>query len=232
MHSKYGGRNVLQTEPLSFDQRQAELFQPGGMDLTGHFQDVSATGTSIPGTVVKVCAVVKRHVDVLLDRDSVFDGGDPDLLGEVVDCRPHWIEEGYPDQAVPLQEHASRVSTALGLGKSQVARILGVSRTTLYDWIKGKIEPQGENAERLGILGRVTAQVCHDTERPLYHRFVDAPLEGESRSIVDLLLSDEWDELELSRLLRRARDLTTERDDRIGSSSRQEDILIDNLTGL
>jgi len=230
MHSKFGELNLLQAKPLSFENQRAMLFQPGAIFAGNSIPDVAATGTDVTSGkgfyVYMVPATIKSP-----SHGSDFEQGNV-ILADIIDCSPRWIEKGSSRQAIPLREDASLISTALGLGKSQVARFLGVSRTTLYDWIKGKIEPQGENAARLRALGRLTVEVCRDTRRPLYHRFVEAPLEGESESILDLLLREQWDEAELARLLHRARYLTTERDKRIGSTSRQEDILIDNLTGV
>jgi len=169
---------------------------------------------------------------------------DRPILGQIIDQSARWTSasraSSVASQSIPLREHASLASTVLGLGKSQIARILGVSRMTLYDWIKGEIEPQGRNAVRLASLGRLTTEISRDTERPLYHRFVETPLEGEPSSILELLLQDEWDEQQLLALLQRARDLTAERDRRIGASARapqpprtqQEAILTDNLTAL
>jgi len=147
-------------------------------------------------------------------------------------------EPATPDPATPFREHAALASHALGLGKSQVARILGVSRVTLYDWLSGKREPkEGDNPERLRALGGLAAEVCTATQRPIYHRFVEHPLPGQAASILDLLMQPEWDLPRIRNLLHEARRLTTERDQHIAansppakmSDSKRHGIFIDNM---
>lgn len=160
----------------------------------------------------------------------------------IVDQSPRLIEEhkSIDLNAIPFSEHASLVSTALGLGKSDVARILGISRPTLYSWIKGTSEPrENDHPERLRLLGELTRQICKDTARPLYHRYVEAPLPNQSASIFSLLQTEQWDSSKISDLLAEARRLTTERDSRLGhgmpvnvSKAKQDNNLIDNSIAL
>lgn len=153
----------------------------------------------------------------------------------IIDQTPRFISEDNAS-VIPYSEHASLVSTVLGLGKSDIARILGVSRPTLYSWIKGSSEPKENNhPERLRTLGELTLACCTETKRPLYHRFVEEPLPGETDSILNLLLAEQWDLDRLQQLLTEARRLTAERDQRLGhaipvktSRSRQESNLLDN----
>lgn len=153
----------------------------------------------------------------------------------IIDQAPRFISEDNVT-VIPYSEHASLVSTALGLGKSDIARILGVSRPTLYSWIKGSSEPKENNhPERLRTLGELTLVCCTETKRPLYHRFVEESLPGETDSILNLLLAEQWDLDRLQQLLMDARRLTAERDQRLGhaipiktSRSRQESNLLDN----
>jgi transcriptional regulator with XRE-family HTH domain len=110
----------------------------------------------------------------------------------------------------------SLITSFIGLGKSQVATIFGVSRQTLYDWLKGKIEPTGPNADRVGILSRAMASSCHGLRRPLYHVFVtEAPARGEA-SIIELLEQENWDERELTQAFEHARRLNDERAQQFG----------------
>ena len=171
---------------------------------------------------------VMSHIStspVLLDLREAF---------AAVVCQP-------PDPAaMPFSERALLVCSSLGISKSELARIFGVSRPALYAWVSGESEPQGANAQRLRILGLLVTEVCRETRRPLFHRFVNEPLPGETESIVDVLLSDAWDEPRLRRLFAEARRLTTERDARIArakldlvsTADVQEKALHDNLVAL
>jgi DNA-binding XRE family transcriptional regulator len=142
------------------------------------------------------------------------------------------------DIAIPYSEHATFISMYLGLGKSDIAKILGISRPTLYAWISGESEPHVDNhKELLCRLGKMLAIHCGNSHRPLYHRFVEERLPNQDRSILELLLEKPWDEDRIKGLLFVAHQLTTERDRRLGyahheiglSRQRQEANLLDNL---
>jgi len=159
----------------------------------------------------------------------------------LVEEAPCFIQDKAPDAAaIPFKELASLVSTALGLGKSDIARILGVSRPTLYSWIKGSSEPkENDHPDRLRGLGELTLEICRESSRPLYHRFVEEPLPGQTISILALLQAKSWNRPLLCSLLADARHLTMERDRHLGhdvpitvSRSQQENNLLDNSTAL
>jgi len=108
---------------------------------------------------------------------------------------------------------ATLVSAMLGLGKSDIARILGVSRPTLYAWLSGASEPlDGSHSELLRRLAGLVTSCCRGSSRPLYYRYVEEPLQDESRSIRDLLLLRPWDDSRIRRLLSEARRKTDERE--------------------
>ncbi len=141
--------------------------------------------------------------------------------------------------AVPLREHIARISSDLGLGKSDVARIFDISRPTLYSWIKGETEPkEGRQAERVRELGELVATATQPNQAPLYDRFIEHALPGETASILKHLRQAEWDLPTLQRLLIDARRLTDERGRRLlaqpGAISKQrsDGTLADNLIDL
>jgi hypothetical protein len=141
--------------------------------------------------------------------------------------------------SVPLREHAARISADLGLGKSDIARIFDISRPTLYSWIKGETEPkEGRQAERVRQLGELVAAVSLPNPAPIYDRFVEYALPGETSSILDYLRQPEWDKATLQRLLTDARRLTDDRSRRLlaqaGTSTRNrgDGRLADNLIDL
>lgn len=125
-----------------------------------------------------------------------------------------------------LQPKAPRISSDqvrlitsfIGLGKSQVATIFGVSRQTLYDWLKGKIEPTGANANRVSMLSRSMAPACQNLRRPLYHGYITESLHQGEISILALLKQETWSERELAHAFEQARLLTDEREQQLGLS--------------
>ena len=160
----------------------------------------------------------------------------------IIDQAPRFVQKNNSNNStvIPFSEYASLVSSALGLGKSDIARILGISRPTLYSWIKGDSEPrENDHPERLRTLGELTSEICKKSKRPLYHRFVEEPLPLQTISILNHLLAQQWDLDKLRELLSEARRLTSERDQRLGhdtpikvSQSKQESNLLDNSIAL
>lgn len=160
----------------------------------------------------------------------------------IIDKTPRFIPDAKTQTAAskPFKYYASLISTALGLGKSDIARILGVSRPTLYSWIKGTSEPkENDHPERLRTLGEWMDDICRESSRPLYHRFVEAPMPGRTDSILSLLQTERWDKERLRELLAEARRLTMERDRHLGNDvpvavalTRQKNNLLDNSMAL
>lgn len=130
----------------------------------------------------------------------------------------------------------SSVLATLGLTKTQLASALGLTRQAIYGWLKGA-EPSVAHFERMSRLAIMLEDVCQDTRRPLYRRFVFNSIAEGLPSIVDILQQDPWDFDALRSALREARRLTSERDrdiarKRLESIARQrvhEQEQLDNL---
>jgi hypothetical protein len=200
----------------------------------------NVTSIFLMGATLGVVTVIWRPT-VQNDLDSSSYKTKPNQL-IIVDQTPRFVENNISNDstAIPFSEYASLVSSALGLGKSDIARILGISRPTLYSWIKRTSEPrENDHPERLRTLGELTVEICKESKRPIYHRFVEEPLPNQTSSILNFLLAKEWNSGQLRQLLAEARRLTSERDQRLGhvtpikvSQSKQESNLLDNSIAL
>jgi hypothetical protein len=114
------------------------------------------------------------------------------------------------------KDQVALITRFIGLGKSHVASLLHVSRQTLYDWLKGVMEPTGDHARRVAMLARVMAPACVRLQRPLFHGYITtAPKDGET-SIQDLLAAAVWDESALRAAFLMARQRTDVRDRELG----------------
>ena len=109
-------------------------------------------------------------------------------------------------QALPVAAQLKELQAALSLNKSQLARILRVTRPTLYEWYQGK-EPNATNSERIRNLLRVLVRVTVSGARPLNARFIRRPMDADEPSLLDLLCGDPLDEELVVGALERARDL-------------------------
>ena len=90
-------------------------------------------------------------------------------------------------------EQMQELQAALSLNKSQLARILRVSRPALYEWFRGK-EPNPANTERLHTLLRCLVRARASGTSPLNARFVRQPAELDGPTLLELLSEERIDE--------------------------------------
>ena len=115
--------------------------------------------------------------------------------------------------ALSVVDQMRELLAALSLNKSQLAKILRVTRPTIYDWFQGK-EPNAANAGRLHTLLRVLARASVSGAAPLNARFVRQPMELQEPPLLELLGEEEIDETQAVRALEKARaaaDVATKR---------------------
>jgi len=87
------------------------------------------------------------------------------------------------------QSPADRISvirSSLSLSTNELARILGVQRSTVYTWMHEEVEPQSENLSRLNALLEVAKHWATLTDLPMGED-VRLPHFVHGNSIVDLL---------------------------------------------
>ena len=87
---------------------------------------------------------------------------------------------------LPVARQVRELQAALSLNKSELARILRVTRPTVYDWLDGG-EPNTDNVARIGQLLRLVAQARVSSRNPLFPRFVRSPLDAGGQALLDLL---------------------------------------------
>ena len=88
--------------------------------------------------------------------------------------------------ALPVARQVRELRAALSLNKSELARILRVTRPTVYDWLDGG-EPNPDNVARIGQLLRLVSQARVSSRNPLFPRFVRSPLDPGGQALLDLL---------------------------------------------
>lgn len=107
---------------------------------------------------------------------------------------------------------------ALSLSKAQLAKVLGVSRPTLYDWLNDR-EPKLENAQRLSTLLRLLSEADITSAEPLRPRFLRCSLGEGKPSLLEALCAEALDERLVVALMRELRALAVASDARPAPSS-------------
>ena len=82
------------------------------------------------------------------------------FLGEysspiLVRVAPHDAGVSISSSEPPVHAQVRSVLEYFGLSKSDLAKILGITRPTLYAWLDGHIEPKSENTRRLVALASI-----------------------------------------------------------------------------
>jgi transcriptional regulator with XRE-family HTH domain len=121
----------------------------------------------------------------------------------VVDCRPskHTLKLVTPEAsagfrkvvALSIVEQMQELLAALSLNKTELAKILRVTRPTIYEWFRGKV-PKLANAQRLQALLGLLSRASVSGANPLNARFVRQPIELGAPSLIDLLSEEHLDE--------------------------------------
>ena len=90
-------------------------------------------------------------------------------------------------------EQMKEVQAALSLNKSQLARVLRVSRPALYEWFRGK-EPNPANTDRLHSVLRCMVRARASGTSPLNVRFVRQSADLDGPALLELLSEERIDE--------------------------------------
>lgn len=112
---------------------------------------------------------------------------------------------------LPIARQVRELQAALSINKSELARVLGVSRPTVYDWLDGG-EPNADNRSRIRTLLRLLSESQVSSNNPLFPRFVRSRLEPGNQVLLKLLSEDTIDEATAKNLVRRAKALGDEID--------------------
>ena len=113
----------------------------------------------------------------------------------------------------PVAEQVQELLASLSLNKSQLARILHVTRPTIYEWLQGN-RPNYTNAKRLNALLGVLDRASVSSSNPLNARFVRHPLELGLPPLVELLGAEQVDVNRLVQVMKQAKrfgDMASER---------------------
>ena len=107
----------------------------------------------------------------------------------------------------------------LGLNKTALAEICGVTRQTIYDWLNERHEPEGANLSRLRLLYDLASRDELST-RPISSRLVKRET-AQGMSLLDVLTRPQVDAEALEVVLQELRDLSERRRSRGVEAARE-----------
>jgi transcriptional regulator with XRE-family HTH domain len=84
------------------------------------------------------------------------------------------------------------ISAFFGFSNTELSRVCGVSRPTVYAWIDGT-EPKRENLNKIKYLAQIAFDIAPEPACPLFHHYSEGPIRGYEKSLVDYLIEDTQD---------------------------------------
>ena len=132
---------------------------------------------------------------------------------------------------ISVPEQLRELTFALSLNKSQLAKILKVSRPTLYDWFKNAVEPNSGNMARIESVLKLVSQAEITSSEPLNARFVRRPVNNNGSSILQELTEKSLNATLLIKLLQEAKEQSNKaRLNRINREKKFRDLGYDELS--
>lgn len=125
-------------------------------------------------------------------------------------------------QATSIPAQLAAIQQFFGLTKSDLARILHITRPALYAWFDETSEPNAENARRIQSLYALVDTAEAMNRRPLFHAYIERPVASLSRSLLDALSENHINPEEIRTMTTVIRKMTEARDARIRKSRRLE----------
>ncbi|MDD3791044.1 MAG: hypothetical protein ACOXZ2_03890 [Sphaerochaetaceae bacterium] len=80
------------------------------------------------------------------------------------------VEDELQQETIPVvlknyNEQFAEIDRIFGFNKTEWAKIFGVSRVTIYDWLSQKTTPQGSNANKIGDIYKLLESVPEKKDR-------------------------------------------------------------------
>ncbi len=147
----------------------------------------------------------------------------------------------YEEPSVPSL--VRMILGSFGLSKSDLAKILGITRPALYAWLDGKSEPNVENIKRLKAMYDIIKEWPDTRKQPLFHAYIERPVAGNTQSLIEMLSASSIEVEKVRTIICVIQSMTSERDARIGKNrtkaasakpfeGEQEQLLEDNLMAI
>ena len=100
-----------------------------------------------------------------------------------------FVARSHHISTLPVADQVRELQTALSVNKSELARILRVSRPTVYDWLDDG-QPNADNVSRIQTVLRLLSGSRVSASNPLFPRFVRSAVEPGDQALLDLLCEE------------------------------------------
>lgn len=106
----------------------------------------------------------------------------------------------------PISGQVRELQAALSITKSELARILRVSRPTVYDWMNDG-QPGPKNVSRIRRLLSILAESRISASNSLFPQFVRSPVEPGGQVLLSLLCEETIAEVTIKNVIRKVKAL-------------------------
>ena len=100
-----------------------------------------------------------------------------------------FVARSHHISTLPVADQVRELQTALSVNKSELARILRVSRPTVYDWLDDG-QPNADNVSRIQTVLRLLSGSRVSAGNPLFPRFVRSAVKPGDQALLDLLCEE------------------------------------------
>lgn len=118
-----------------------------------------------------------------------------------------------------VQEQLLFIFSFYGFTKTELSKIMHVSRPSVYAWIEGT-EPEREKQEKIKRIAQTAFDIDTNPDYPLFHEFVNKPVLNYKKSLIDILSSKKKIAGSFPELVRNIYHLTKERRKRLQSPAK------------
>lgn len=147
-----------------------------------------------------------------------------------------------PQSEVLVSEKLRAILDCFGLNKSDLARILGVSRPAVYAWLAGQSEASEDNLRVIQDLYSMVEPSEQGSWFPIFHSYLERPIPPFKKSLIDMLADPQIDVKEVRGVVRTLRQMSQKRSEKLAeseaksrvihTSESQQRILDENLLGI
>lgn len=180
---------------------------PLGFVMLSSVGQVDSSTTRVPGNLERSAVFAPSLLPARRPRDEEEEPAEQRAVSLVVSTEvAHQAADGVAESgalSITAEDQVSGIQDALSLSVTQMAEIVGVTRATIYAWIRGDVPVPRDagKTQRLRELHRLaTAWRARCSEH--LGRLVTARLGDDDPSLLELLKAPEWDHPAIDQTMR------------------------------